>query len=218
MHSHRLFFPVDEEMMSTEVTPPSNSELTELGKCLMKQEVRKLSFHSFPMLCAHFERDFPLVDPSKPKTELWTFIGETLGLRNSGAVVSFSQPNAPSTYQGSWANLSPRWLIVLDELEGHQGAFMADMIINPFSAFFTLAFFNITAHCTILRLKSLCSQEPRTNLTGCHVSVFSLSRMSAVRCWLQPSHPFHGRIHCPAKELPQICAGRCSKRCFHYRG
>uniref|UniRef100_A0A6J0V7G5 Exportin-5 isoform X2 n=1 Tax=Pogona vitticeps TaxID=103695 RepID=A0A6J0V7G5_9SAUR len=28
----------DEEMMSTEVTPPSSSELTELGKCLMKQE------------------------------------------------------------------------------------------------------------------------------------------------------------------------------------
>ncbi|XP_054833227.1 exportin-5 isoform X1 [Eublepharis macularius] len=28
----------DEEMMSTEVSPPSSSELTELGKCLMKQE------------------------------------------------------------------------------------------------------------------------------------------------------------------------------------
>ncbi|KAJ7340919.1 hypothetical protein JRQ81_004206 [Phrynocephalus forsythii] len=28
----------DEEMMSTEVPPPSSSELTELGKCLMKQE------------------------------------------------------------------------------------------------------------------------------------------------------------------------------------
>ncbi|XP_008123488.1 exportin-5 [Anolis carolinensis] len=28
----------DEEMMSTEVAPPSSSELTELGKCLMKQE------------------------------------------------------------------------------------------------------------------------------------------------------------------------------------
>uniref|UniRef100_A0A8D2IW44 Exportin-5 n=1 Tax=Varanus komodoensis TaxID=61221 RepID=A0A8D2IW44_VARKO len=28
----------DDEMMSTEVTPPSSSELTELGKCLMKQE------------------------------------------------------------------------------------------------------------------------------------------------------------------------------------
>ncbi|XP_048339603.1 exportin-5 isoform X2 [Sphaerodactylus townsendi] len=28
----------DEEMMSTEVTPPSSSELTELGKCLMTQE------------------------------------------------------------------------------------------------------------------------------------------------------------------------------------
>ncbi|XP_070590303.1 exportin-5 isoform X2 [Erythrolamprus reginae] len=28
----------DEEMMSTEVTPSTNSELTELGKCLMKQE------------------------------------------------------------------------------------------------------------------------------------------------------------------------------------
>ncbi|XP_075781131.1 exportin-5 isoform X4 [Pelodiscus sinensis] len=28
----------DDEMMSTEVTPPSSAELTELGKCLMKQE------------------------------------------------------------------------------------------------------------------------------------------------------------------------------------
>ncbi|XP_053160155.1 exportin-5 isoform X2 [Hemicordylus capensis] len=28
----------DEEMMSTDVSPPSSSELTELGKCLMKQE------------------------------------------------------------------------------------------------------------------------------------------------------------------------------------
>lgn len=35
---------IDEEMMSTEVTPPSSSELTELGKCLMKQEVRKMTF------------------------------------------------------------------------------------------------------------------------------------------------------------------------------
>lgn len=26
--------------MATEVTPPANAELTELGKCLMKQEVR----------------------------------------------------------------------------------------------------------------------------------------------------------------------------------
>ena len=37
------FYLVDEEMMSTEVTPPSSSELTELGKCLMKQEVSKLN-------------------------------------------------------------------------------------------------------------------------------------------------------------------------------
>ncbi|EMP24470.1 Exportin-5 [Chelonia mydas] len=29
----------DDEMMSTDVTPPSSAELTELGKCLMKQEV-----------------------------------------------------------------------------------------------------------------------------------------------------------------------------------
>uniref|UniRef100_A0A8D2J1T0 Exportin-5 n=1 Tax=Varanus komodoensis TaxID=61221 RepID=A0A8D2J1T0_VARKO len=29
---------INDEMMSTEVTPPSSSELTELGKCLMKQE------------------------------------------------------------------------------------------------------------------------------------------------------------------------------------
>lgn len=30
----------DDEAMATEVTPPANAELTELGKCLMKQEVR----------------------------------------------------------------------------------------------------------------------------------------------------------------------------------
>lgn len=41
-----MFYLIDDEMMSTEATPPSSSELTELGKCLMKQEVRKLSFTS----------------------------------------------------------------------------------------------------------------------------------------------------------------------------
>lgn len=30
----------DDEAMATEVTPPASAELTELGKCLMKQEVR----------------------------------------------------------------------------------------------------------------------------------------------------------------------------------
>lgn len=30
----------DDEAMVTEVTPPTSAELTELGKCLTKQEVR----------------------------------------------------------------------------------------------------------------------------------------------------------------------------------
>uniref|UniRef100_A0A8C0J4Q6 Exportin-5 n=1 Tax=Chelonoidis abingdonii TaxID=106734 RepID=A0A8C0J4Q6_CHEAB len=38
VHMAALSLLVDDEMMSTDVTPPSSAELTELGKCLMKQE------------------------------------------------------------------------------------------------------------------------------------------------------------------------------------
>lgn len=35
-----LLCSADDEAMATDVTPPASAELTELGKCLMKQEVR----------------------------------------------------------------------------------------------------------------------------------------------------------------------------------
>uniref|UniRef100_A0A7M4F192 Exportin-5 n=1 Tax=Crocodylus porosus TaxID=8502 RepID=A0A7M4F192_CROPO len=38
VHAAALSLLVDDEMMSTDVTPPASAELTELGKCLMKQE------------------------------------------------------------------------------------------------------------------------------------------------------------------------------------
>lgn len=38
-HSQCCLCSADDEAMATEVTPPANAELTELGKCLMKQEV-----------------------------------------------------------------------------------------------------------------------------------------------------------------------------------
>ena len=46
-----LLCSADDEAMATEVTPPASAELTELGKCLMRQEVRVHALTSPSSLC-----------------------------------------------------------------------------------------------------------------------------------------------------------------------
>lgn len=53
IHSAAFLSCADDEAMATDVTPPASAELTELGKCLMKQEVRAC-FHCHHPFCALF--------------------------------------------------------------------------------------------------------------------------------------------------------------------
>jgi len=53
IHSAAFLSCADDEAMATDVTPPASAELTELGKCLMKQEVRAC-FHRHRPFCAFF--------------------------------------------------------------------------------------------------------------------------------------------------------------------
>lgn len=53
IHSAALLPCADDEAMATDVAPPASAELTELGKCLMKQEVRA-RFHCHHPSCALF--------------------------------------------------------------------------------------------------------------------------------------------------------------------
>lgn len=64
-----LLCSADDEAMATEVTPPASAELTELGKCLMTQEVREQALIS-PTLSLCSVSRLPVVQPDAA-TDCW---------------------------------------------------------------------------------------------------------------------------------------------------